>query len=438
MAEGLAERGAIVGLCARRSRPAGRGARGACRRTRPTSRCVDRRPGRPRRHRPLRRAGGRRARRPRRAGQQRRHPQAALGVGAPARRDRRRAAHQRRVADPPDPGAARRAGRQRGPGRVHRVGGGPAVAAVRGGLRRVEGGHHRVRRGPARSTCGWPAARWASTSCSPACSTPSCSRCPTTTARWPTSRRCRRRPSSSRCWTRSARARSRRSCPTGSPTSPAVKAGDLDGFLAGSVLYTRQRLEAEGLDRPEPAGGRGSVTDGGTHPLDLRSIRATRSTARARCWSPPASCPRAPWSRTSCWTSRTRPTVAAWSPGDPVERRVRGAGACPGPELTMVELRRRRSPAKAASSSATVIEGMRPALLFGESFGAMLACIGHPDYVAALARRGITDLERRADRPVAGRRVRLRRPRRAGASPAASRSCATAPTTTATPGRSRA
>ena len=36
---------------------------------------------------------------------------------------------------------------------------------------------------------------------------------------------------------------------------------------------------------------------------------------------------------------------------------------------------------------------MRPALLFGESFGAVLACIADPDYVAALARRGITDLD---------------------------------------------
>jgi NAD(P)-dependent dehydrogenase (short-subunit alcohol dehydrogenase family) len=31
---------------------------------------------------------------------------------------------------------------------------------------------------------------------------------------------------------------------------PAAKTADLDGFLAGSVLYTRQRLEAEGLDLP--------------------------------------------------------------------------------------------------------------------------------------------------------------------------------------------
>ena len=31
---------------------------------------------------------------------------------------------------------------------------------------------------------------------------------------------------------------------------PAVKTGDLDGFLAGSVLYTRERLAAEGLTPP--------------------------------------------------------------------------------------------------------------------------------------------------------------------------------------------
>lgn len=31
---------------------------------------------------------------------------------------------------------------------------------------------------------------------------------------------------------------------------PAVKTGDLDGFLEGSVLYTRQRLEDEGRDLP--------------------------------------------------------------------------------------------------------------------------------------------------------------------------------------------
>ncbi len=40
-----------------------------------------------------------------------------------------------------------------------------------------------------------------------------------------------------------------------------MKTGDLDGFLAGSVQYTRQRLEAQGLDLPDPVRGRGSVTE---------------------------------------------------------------------------------------------------------------------------------------------------------------------------------
>ena len=35
---------------------------------------------------------------------------------------------------------------------------------------------------------------------------------------------------------------------------PAVKAGDLEGFLAGSVLYTRQRLDSEGLPLPTRPG----------------------------------------------------------------------------------------------------------------------------------------------------------------------------------------
>jgi primary-amine oxidase len=86
----------------------------------------------------------------------------------------------------------------------------------------------------------------------------------------------------------------------------------------------------------------------------------------------------------------TKDALAAWSPGCPVERRVR-ALVLPGPGLTMHELV--IDVAGAVVVGRTVIEGMRPTLLFGESFGAILACIGHPEYVAALARRGITDLE---------------------------------------------
>ncbi|WP_426574716.1 primary-amine oxidase [Aquihabitans sp. McL0605] len=82
--------------------------------------------------------------------------------------------------------------------------------------------------------------------------------------------------------------------------------------------------------------------------------------------------------------------LAAWTPGTPFDRRVK-ALILPGPELTMIELV--ISVTEGAIVDRTVIEGMRPALLMGESFLAMLACKDHPGYVAALARRGITDLE---------------------------------------------
>jgi len=82
-------------------------------------------------------------------------------------------------------------------------------------------------------------------------------------------------------------------------------------------------------------------------------------------------------------------TLAAWQPGDPVDRRA-AVLVLPGPELTMVELIVSLSDDTVVRRRA--IEGMRPALLFGESFGAIVACMEHPDYIAAMARRGITDL----------------------------------------------
>jgi len=61
----------------------------------------------------------------------------------------------------------------------------------------------------------------------------------------------------------------------------------------------------------------------------------------------------------------------------------------PGPQLAMVSW---LVDLEAGSATPTTIEGMRPALLMGESFGAVVACVEHPEYVAALAKRGITDL----------------------------------------------
>ena len=85
----------------------------------------------------------------------------------------------------------------------------------------------------------------------------------------------------------------------------------------------------------------------------------------------------------------TKATLATWKPGDPIDRIVRVL-VVPGPELTMVELVVSVTHGRVVERR--VIEGMRPALLFGESFGAIIACMEHPDYIAAMARRGITDM----------------------------------------------
>ena len=86
----------------------------------------------------------------------------------------------------------------------------------------------------------------------------------------------------------------------------------------------------------------------------------------------------------------TKAIANNFAPGDAIDRRVRVL-VVPGPELTMVELV--VSVTSATVIERTVVEGMRPALLMGESFMAIIACKEHPDYLAALERRGITDPE---------------------------------------------
>jgi primary-amine oxidase len=85
--------------------------------------------------------------------------------------------------------------------------------------------------------------------------------------------------------------------------------------------------------------------------------------------------------------------LAAWSPGDPVPRVLR-ALVVPGPELTMVELLVDVGASPAAIVGRTVIEGMRPALSMHESLMAIFACHGSEEFVAALAKRGVDDLDR--------------------------------------------
>ena len=123
--------------------------------------------------------------------------------------------------------------------------------------------------------------------------------------------------------------------------------------------------------------------------------------------------------------------LAAWKPGDPVVRVVR-AQVVPGPELVLVETK--VDVTNRTVVERTVVEGMRPALSMHEAVMAVFLIKEHPDYIAALAQAGHRRPRQRPDRPVAGRRVRLRGRGRAGASPAASRSCASTTRTTATPG----
>jgi primary-amine oxidase len=82
--------------------------------------------------------------------------------------------------------------------------------------------------------------------------------------------------------------------------------------------------------------------------------------------------------------------LAAWKEGDPVVRTVR-ALVVPGPDLSMVE-------ARVDVTNRTVVdrwavEGQRPALSMGEAVMAVFTTKEHPDYIAAMKKRGIEDLD---------------------------------------------
>src|SRR5918995_2616123 len=80
--------------------------------------------------------------------------------------------------------------------------------------------------------------------------------------------------------------------------------------------------------------------------------------------------------------------VAGFAAGDPVERRVRVV-IVPGPAADVVEAV--VDVGRRALLSRRELPGMRPAMLFEESFNAIVALNESPEWQAALARRGITD-----------------------------------------------
>ena len=83
-------------------------------------------------------------------------------------------------------------------------------------------------------------------------------------------------------------------------------------------------------------------------------------------------------------------SVAAFGSGGVVERSVRVL-IVPGPELAMIEARVDLT--AGIVTQWQIVEGMRPALLMHESANAIFTTKVHPDYIAALAKRGITDID---------------------------------------------
>ena len=200
---------------------------------------------------------------------------------------------------------------------------------------------------------------------------------------------------------------------------PAGEGGaTLDGLPPRGVEYTPSRLAALGRPvRPAPAGVR-VVTD---HPLSLLQPDEVESARSVLVEA--GELPEGAAVVHIVLDEPAKDELAAWAPGDPVERRVR-ALVVPGPELTMVEVV--ISIAEAARRRPTGDRGHAAGAAHGRVVRGDPGLHEHPEYVAALARRGITDLEHVQIDPVAGRRRSATAPRRAGASPGASRSCARA------------
>jgi primary-amine oxidase len=82
--------------------------------------------------------------------------------------------------------------------------------------------------------------------------------------------------------------------------------------------------------------------------------------------------------------------LAQWKAGDPVDREVR-LQAVPGPGLELVEIV--VSVTQGDVREWKEVTGMRPALLMTEAMNAIFTTKEHPEYLAALARRGITDVD---------------------------------------------
>ncbi len=82
--------------------------------------------------------------------------------------------------------------------------------------------------------------------------------------------------------------------------------------------------------------------------------------------------------------------LGAWNPGDAFDRVVR-ALIIPGPELSLIEAKVSLRTQRVIDW--TIVQGMRPALAMHEAANAIYTTKAHPEYVAALAKRGIVDID---------------------------------------------
>ena len=86
----------------------------------------------------------------------------------------------------------------------------------------------------------------------------------------------------------------------------------------------------------------------------------------------------------------TKDAVAAHTPGDPVDREV-ALQLVAGSALEVIEVI--VSVTAGEVREYRVVEGVRPTLLFGESYDAITEVRAHPEWQAAMRKRGITDFD---------------------------------------------
>ncbi|MGZ6998015.1 MAG: primary-amine oxidase, partial [Acidimicrobiia bacterium] len=122
-----------------------------------------------------------------------------------------------------------------------------------------------------------------------------------------------------------------------------------------------------------------------THPLDMLTpdeISAASAVVRSDA--------RFPEGATFVHVVLHEPTKDELAGGGPVDRAAE-VQLVSGPGLGVIEV-------VVSLTAGTVrtwerVEGVRPTLLFGEAAHAIFTTKEHPDYVAALAKRGITDVD---------------------------------------------